>query len=120
MKGTAKSARAWSQAPQRTKKSPRSRRTKAVGGSSASSPYVQDFSRWIESRLQAQDLPALLDYRARAPSARRAHPSEEHFMPLYFALGAAGATARPRYLSREVMYSILAMDAMAFEDAQAG
>ncbi|WP_313284337.1 dioxygenase family protein [Delftia tsuruhatensis] len=91
----------------------------AVGGSSASSPYVQDFSRWIESRLQAQDLPALLDYRARAPSARRAHPSEEHFMPLYFALGAAGATARPRYLSREVMYSILAMDAMAFEDAQA-
>ena len=39
----------------------------AVGGSSASSPYVQDFSRWIESRLQAQDLPALLDYRARAP-----------------------------------------------------
>lgn len=91
----------------------------AVGGSSASSPYVQDFSRWIESRLQAQDLPALLDYRARAPSARRAHPSEEHFMPLYFALGAAGAMARPRYLSREVMYSILAMDAMAFEDAQA-
>ncbi|KAI5931798.1 Cilia- and flagella-associated protein 52 [Manis javanica] len=78
-----------------------------------------DFSRWIESRLQAQDLPALLDYRARAPSARRAHPSEEHFMPLYFALGAAGAMARPRYLSREVMYSILAMDAMAFEDAQA-
>jgi len=40
-------------------------------------------------------------------------------MPLYFALGAAGAMARPRYLSREVMYSILAMDAMAFEDAQA-
>lgn len=90
----------------------------AVGGASASLPYVQDFSRWIESRLRAHDLPALLDYRARAPSAGRAHPTDEHFMPLYFALGAAGATARPHYLSREVMYSILAMDAVAFEDAR--
>jgi 4,5-DOPA dioxygenase extradiol len=90
----------------------------AVGGGSASLPYVQDFSRWIESRLRARDLPALLDYRDRAPSARRAHPTEEHFMPLYFALGAAGDGAQPRYLSREVMYSILAMDAIAFEEAQ--
>ncbi|WP_280190864.1 dioxygenase [Delftia sp. PS-11] len=90
----------------------------AVGSSSASLPYVQDFSRWIEARMRRHDLPALLAYRSRAPGAQRAHPTDEHFMPLYFALGAAGAAARPRYLSREVMYDMLAMDAVAFEDAQ--
>lgn len=91
----------------------------AVGGASASLPYVQDFSRWIEAQVRRHDLPALLDYRARAPGARRAHPTEEHFMPLFFALGAAGAQARPRYLSREVQYEMLAMDAIAFDETLA-
>lgn len=91
----------------------------AVGGASASLPYVQDFSRWIEAQVRRHDLPALLDYRAQAPGARRAHPTEEHFMPLFFALGAAGAQARPRYLSREVQYGMLAMDAIAFDETLA-
>jgi 4,5-DOPA dioxygenase extradiol len=38
-------------------------------------------------------------------------------MPLFFALGAAGNNVRPEYLSREVMYSMLAMDALALEPA---
>jgi 4,5-DOPA dioxygenase extradiol len=47
----------------------------------------------------------------------RAHPTDEHFATLYFALGASGwggAAAPPvQYLSREVMYRLLAMDAVA-------
>ena len=81
------------------------------GGERAVAPYVTEFSRWIEDKLSTGDLDALLDYRAQAPHASRAHPSEDHFLPLFFALGAAGADARPDYLSREVMYSMLAMDA---------
>ena len=76
-------------------------------------PYVLEFSRWIEQQLERGDLAALLDYRARAPHARRAHPTEEHFLPLFFALGAAGAGAHAEYLSREVMYGMLAMDAFS-------
>jgi 4,5-DOPA dioxygenase extradiol len=91
----------------------------AVGGTSPSLPYVQEFSRWIEARMRGHELPALLDYRAQAPAARRAHPTEEHFMPLFFALGAAGGKAVPRYLSREVQYGMLAMDAMVFDEAPA-
>jgi len=76
-------------------------------------PYVTEFCRWIESRLEAGDTDALLAYRSQAPHSHRAHPTEDHFLPLFFALGAAGASARPEYLSREVMYSMLAMDSFA-------
>ncbi len=85
------------------------------GGERAVAPYVTEFSRWIEDKLSTGDLDAVLDYRAQAPHAHRAHPSEDHFLPLFFALGAAGADARPDYLSREVMYSMLAMDAFTLQ-----
>ena len=65
--------------------------------------------------IQEAYLDALLAYRAQAPHASRAHPSEDHFLPLFFALGAAGPEARPHYLSREVMYSMLAMDAFTLQ-----
>lgn len=80
----------------------------------APAPYVEAFSRWVEGVLQRGDLEALLDYRAQAPHAVRAHPTDEHFLPIFFALGAAGwgepGVAAPDYLTREVMYSFLSMD----------
>lgn len=79
-------------------------------------PYVEPFSRWIEDRIEAQDVPSLLRYRELAPQAVRAHPSEEHFMPLFFALGAGGlgtpACQGVDYLTREVQYGALAMDSL--------
>jgi 4,5-DOPA dioxygenase extradiol len=73
-------------------------------------PYVLEFSRWVEGRIAQADLQALCDYRQRAPHALRAHPSEDHFMPLFFALGAGGVGSKAHYLSREVLYGMLAMD----------
>lgn len=87
------------------------------GGAREPAPYVAAFSRWVESTLESGDFSAMLDYRRQAPDAQRAHPSEDHFLPIFFALGAAGwggpQGARPDYLSREVMYSMLAMDSFA-------
>jgi 4,5-DOPA dioxygenase extradiol len=85
------------------------------GGERSVAPYVVEFSRWVESRLQEGDTEALLNYRSQAPHAYRAHPTEDHFLPLFFALGAAGAAARPDYLTREVMYSMLAMDSFSLQ-----
>ncbi len=85
------------------------------GGARAPAPYVLAFSRWIEATLARGDMQALLDYRRQAPDARRAHPTEDHFLPIFFALGAAGDDLHARYLSREVMYGILSMDAFALE-----
>ena len=87
------------------------------GGAREPAPYVVAFSRWIESALARGDEAALLDYRTQAPQAARAHPSDDHFLPLFFALGAAGKNPRPDYLSREVMYGMLAMDTFALQSA---
>ncbi len=57
-------------------------------------PYVKPFIEWIEQKLTAGDIDALLDYRRQAPFAERPHPTDEHLLPLFVALGAAGAHAR--------------------------
>lgn len=85
------------------------------GGAQQAADYVVEFSRWVEMQIQAGAIDSLLDWPAHAPHAQRAHPSDEHFLPLYFALGAGGQGAQARYLSREVMYGVLAMDAFALE-----
>ena len=85
------------------------------GGAREPAPYVIAFSRWIESALERGDMQALLNYRSLAPHAERAHPTEDHFLPLFFALGAAGYDLHANYLSREVMDSMLAMDAFALQ-----
>ena len=85
------------------------------GGEREPAPYVLEFSRWIESTMAAGDTEALFNYRSLAPHAHRAHPSEDHFLPIFFALGAAGKDARANYLSREVMYSMLSMDAFTLQ-----
>ena len=88
------------------------------GGQREPAPYVVEFSRWVEDAIGRGDLDALLDYRTRAPHAQRAHPSDDHFLPLFFALGAGGfgrggPSVQPGYVTREVRYGILAMDSFA-------
>jgi 4,5-DOPA dioxygenase extradiol len=72
-------------------------------------PTAKMFADWVGGRLAARDVPALLDYRSTRRGAE-AHPSEEHFLPLFVALGAAGGEVpmrrRPRFA-----YRGLAMDA---------
>lgn len=87
------------------------------GGEREPAPYVLAFSRWIEDTLARGDMASLLSYRSLAPGAARAHPTEDHFLPIFFALGAAGDELRAHYLSREVMYGILSMDAFVLEPA---
>lgn len=76
--------------------------------------YVAEFADWIWQRLATGDEEALLAYRQRAPNAVRAHPTEEHLLPLYVALGAAGADYRPERLYQGIASVVLAMDSYAF------
>ena len=51
------------------------------------------FAGWVGDHLRDHDAEALLAYREQAPEAVRAHPTEEHFLPLFVAWGAAGTDA---------------------------
>ncbi|MNH02924.1 LigB family dioxygenase [compost metagenome] len=51
-------------------------------------PWALAFRDWVVQRLAESDQAALLDYRRQAPFAVRNHPSDEHLLPLFFALGA--------------------------------
>ncbi|MBL8707686.1 MAG: dioxygenase [Rhodospirillaceae bacterium] len=63
------------------------------GGRTPPPEWATGFDNWLRSRIEAGDFPALIDYRTQAPDARIAHPSEDHLMPLFVALGAAAADA---------------------------
>jgi 4,5-DOPA dioxygenase extradiol len=48
-----------------------------------------EFDRWAAEALARGDLDALFDFRDKAPGMPFAHPTVEHFAPLFVALGAA-------------------------------
>jgi 4,5-DOPA dioxygenase extradiol len=80
--------------------------------------YVRTFSDWIWNKLQAGDVAALLDYRRQAPGAARAHPRDEHLLPLFVALGAGGDNPQARRLHAGIDDYVIAMDAFAFHSNQ--
>jgi len=56
----------------------------------APDPALAEFDTWVASVLRRGDIGALLRFRDQAPGVRAALPSDEHFAPLFVALGAAG------------------------------
>jgi 4,5-DOPA dioxygenase extradiol len=77
-------------------------------------PYATRFADWLDERIAQGDRQAIIDYRSTQADGARAHPTEEHFMPLLFAWGAAANGARPERFHRGIDGGALAMDAYAF------
>lgn len=76
--------------------------------------WVNRFADWFDAALTGQHTDDLIDYRRKAPFATKNHPSEEHLLPLYVALGAAGPHAEVERLHASTTYGILRMDVYAF------
>lgn len=77
-------------------------------------PYVRPFIEWIEQKLIAGDVDALLDYRRQAPFAEQAHPTDEHLLPLFVAMGAAGVGSHAQRIDAGIDMGFLAMDIYRF------
>jgi len=76
--------------------------------------WSREFSDWMHDRLMAGDEAALADYRKLAPHAAQAQPTEDHFMPLFVALGAGGETPKAARLHSSATFGSLRMDAYSF------
>jgi len=49
-----------------------------------------EFDEWAAERFAAGDVDGLVDFRNTAPGMPYAHPTIEHFAPLFVSLGASG------------------------------
>ncbi|BBK44613.1 dioxygenase [Allostella vacuolata] len=87
-------------------------RGQAVGA--AAPAWVDAFREWVAARVAAGEVERLLAYRDEAPAAEVNHPSPEHFLPFFVALGAAGEGAVGYRLHASVEYGVIGMDAFAF------
>jgi 4,5-DOPA dioxygenase extradiol len=83
----------------------------------ARSQYAMEFTSWIRARVQNRDIGALLDYRRLAPHAKRAHPTEEHFLPLLVAMGASEAADSVTVIEGGMTYGVLSMESYAFSNS---
>ena len=86
----------------------------ANGDADEPASYVIEFREWVADALRRDDRAALVRWHEIAPHATRAHPTPEHFMPLFVALGAAGQRPRVEHVDAGIEARVLAMDAYVF------
>ena len=77
--------------------------------------WVTQFSNWMHEALTQGRTCDLVAYRRLAPHAVMAHPTDEHLLPLFVALGAAGEGAQATRLHSSVDLGSLRMDAYLFQ-----
>jgi 4,5-DOPA dioxygenase extradiol len=76
--------------------------------------WVQQFDEWLAKTIAQDDWETLLHYRQLAPYAKENHPTEEHLLPLFVALGAGGQNSKGIQLHHSYTYSVFSMAAYAF------
>lgn len=87
-----------------------------IGRGDVPPAWAKEFDEWFFQKLTEGALDELLDYRRLAPHAAVAHPSDEHLLPLYVALGAGleGSKVQARSLHRGWTWGSLSMAAYGF------
>lgn len=86
-----------------------------LGSSSHVNPYVTQFADWVADRLRHGAVDDIVNYRTLAPHAQRAHPTEEHFLPLLVALGASNASDTVAVIEGGTVHEALSMDGYLFD-----
>lgn len=82
-----------------------------VGEEDLADPRAAAFADWVDLAVENDDRASLLGYRGLAPFARFHHPTEEHFLPLFAAMGAGG---RGKRIHTSATFGNLMMDAYEF------
>lgn len=81
--------------------------------------WVSAFAEWVAKKIADGDIESLLAWETEAPHAKKNHPTPEHFLPLFIALGAAGEIPHAKRMNPDTAMGVLAMDAYVFGDARA-
>lgn len=76
--------------------------------------WVTEFTDWVNQHLTAGKYDSLLEYRTQALYGQQNHPTEEHLMPLFVAIGAGGEMPTVEHIHASYEYGVIAMDAYSF------
>ncbi len=76
--------------------------------------YVQEFSDWVKTAVLANAVQPVIRYRSEAPHAVRAHPTEDHFLPLLVALGAQVEGDAAQLIDGGIEHGMLSMDSFVW------
>jgi 4,5-DOPA dioxygenase extradiol len=79
----------------------------------APAPWAQAFEDWVIDCLERKDVGALVAFAEEGPEAGLAHPTPEHFFPIFFTLGASLPGDRLELVHREIQYHTLSMAVFA-------
>lgn len=78
----------------------------------AAPEWVKAFEQWLISTVERGDTSQLLDYK-QAPYAQENHPTPEHLLPLFIAIG-AGNEGAGKLLHRSYTYGVFSMASFSF------
>ena len=82
--------------------------------------YAEEFASWVRAAVLANAVDSLVNYRALAPHAERAHPSQEHFLPLLVALGARAQGDALQVIDGGITHGVLSMESYAWAMPRSG
>ncbi len=78
--------------------------------------WAENFDRWLADVLAKGDESAFIDWTRKAPEPFRAHPTPEHFLPIFVAYGAAGEKPKSQQLFQGFTLGSMSMAAYRFAD----
>ena len=78
--------------------------------------WARLFDEWLAGRLRARDFDTLAAWHRAAPQPELAHPTSEHFDPLFVVLGAAGDGDRVTTIYEGFQYGNLSMRSFALKE----
>lgn len=89
---------------------------RGLTGTDATEPeWVSAFADWMHTAIMTGRTCDLVSYRHLAPFAAENHPTDEHILPLFAAIGAAGEGRVPTRIHQSTDLGVLRMDSYRFD-----
>jgi 4,5-DOPA dioxygenase extradiol len=84
-------------------------------GNPVPQPWVLEFNEWLADAVLSGRHDDLVGYRQRGPHAVRNHPTDEHLIPIFVALGAGDPGGAAQRLHTSISSGVISMDAYRFD-----
>jgi len=75
--------------------------------------WATEFDNFVKKNLETKDFGSLINYKNQS-SARLAHPTNDHYLPLMYVIGASDKQ-NPKFSCEKIVYSSLSMRCIKYE-----